>query len=123
MTAPQMPAAPAAPVGGAAPGAPQSSAAPVPCAGDSFPGALQAGTSAAPPPADLTPREQELLDFLQAHPGQVFTRRALLAAVWGIGADLRTRTVDQHVAALRRKCGLDDRLLTVYRQGYLYQAG
>ena len=79
-------------------------------------------TPAAPTP-DLTPKERQLLAFLQAHPGEVFTRQELLLRVWGIGADQRTRTVDQHIAALRRKCSLEGRLLTVCRRGYFYRAG
>lgn len=76
--------------------------------------------STAPAPA-LTPMEQQLLAFLQAHPGRVCTRQELLAAVWGVRCDQHTRTVDSHIAALRRKCALDRQLLTVYRVGYLYQ--
>ena len=63
----------------------------------------------------------QVLAFLQAHPNEVFTRQELLLRVWGIGADQRTRTVDQHIAALRRKCALEGRLLTVCRRGYLYR--
>ena len=96
MTAPQLTTAPVAAVGGGVPDAPQTPA--------------------------LTPKEQQLLAFLQAHPGRLFTRQELLLRVWGVRAAQHTRTVDQHIAALRRKCGLDDRLVTVYRQGYLYRA-
>ena len=96
----------------------QAPAAPGPSAGGGVPDAPLAA-----PLTRLTRKEGELLEFLRAHPGQVFTRRELLAAVWGVGADQRTRTVDQHIAALRRKCGLQEQLLTVCRRGYLYRAG
>lgn len=72
-------------------------------------------------PYRLTPMERRLLDYLQTHPDCVHTRTALLCRVWGIDAAQNTRTVDQHIAALRRKCGLYDELITVYKRGYLFQ--
>ncbi len=58
-------------------------------------------------PLDLTRREFDLLAHLADRPGRVLTRDHLLAGVWG-HADPRwvgRRTVDVHVARLRRKLG------------------
>lgn len=58
-----------------------------------------------------------LLTFLQ-HPGMVMTREDLLHQVWGDEYIGETRTVDVHVAALRRKLELNKELATVYKIGY-----
>lgn len=52
---------------------------------------------------DLRPREFDLLALLAAHPGQVFTREALLRQVWGFDEFVDARTVDVHVRRLRAK--------------------
>ncbi|MEW8977833.1 MAG: winged helix-turn-helix domain-containing protein [Symbiobacterium sp.] len=52
---------------------------------------------------ELTPREFELLRFLMSHPGQVFSREALLEEVWGYDYYGDVRTVDVTVARLREK--------------------
>lgn len=72
--------------------------------------------------AGLVFREFELLAFLAANPGQVFTRAQLLSRVWG-SVRGTTRTVDVHIHRLRRKLGseLGTRLVTVRRVGYMYQ--
>ncbi|GMU40740.1 MAG: DNA-binding response regulator [Chloroflexota bacterium] len=51
----------------------------------------------------LRPREFALLEFFMRHPGQVFSRDAILAAVWDITYPGETRTVDVHVRWLREK--------------------
>ena len=51
----------------------------------------------------LRPREFALLEFLMRHPGQVFTRDAILEAVWDMTYPGETRTVDVHVRWLREK--------------------
>ncbi|MDX6708202.1 MAG: hypothetical protein QOI48_4048 [Solirubrobacteraceae bacterium] len=68
----------------------------------------------------LTQTEFELLHRLALRPGIVFSRQQLLEEVWGY-ADGRTgaRTVDSHVAALRRKLGADV-LRTVQGIGYAF---
>ena len=53
----------------------------------------------------LTPTEFELLHHLATHPGVVFTREQLLSDVWGYADGTGPRTVDSHVAGLRRKLG------------------
>ncbi|MCB1037489.1 MAG: response regulator transcription factor, partial [Acidobacteria bacterium] len=51
---------------------------------------------------DLSPREYQLLDFFHRHRGQVVTREQLLDQVWGYDAIPFTRTVDTHIAKLRK---------------------
>jgi DNA-binding response OmpR family regulator len=67
---------------------------------------------------DLTPKEFDLLAFLMANPGVVFSREQLLERVWGSGFPCGTRTVDQHVAQLRAKLGRRDPIETVRGVGY-----
>ncbi len=54
-------------------------------------------------PLELTPREFELLRFLMAHAGQVFSRESLLEEVWGYDYYGDVRTVDVTVRRLREK--------------------
>ncbi len=67
----------------------------------------------------LTAREFDLLEFLLTHPNRVFSRAELLRQVWDydfIGYD---RTVDAHVARLRRKLGAPgDAIETAWGIGY-----
>ncbi|MEU6216264.1 winged helix-turn-helix domain-containing protein [Streptomyces sp. NPDC047022] len=71
---------------------------------------------------DLTYLEFELLAHLVAHPGRVHTRDQLVSTVWGYGHVGDGRTVDVHVARLRRKLGAEHRgaIQTVRRVGYKY---
>ncbi len=65
----------------------------------------------------LTPIEFDLLHLLARSPGVVFSREQLLQDVWGYADGSGARTVDSHVAALRRKLG-SDVLRTVHGVGY-----
>ena len=69
---------------------------------------------------DLTYMEYELLRFLAAHPGKVFTRETLLNRVWGYEYYGGARTVDVHVRRLRAKLGEEHAHLihTVRSVGY-----
>ncbi len=71
---------------------------------------------------DLTYLEFELLAHLTGHPQRVHTRDHLVSAVWGYGHVGDGRTVDVHVARLRRKLGTAyrDTIVTVRRVGYKY---
>ncbi|WP_042364005.1 winged helix-turn-helix domain-containing protein [Streptacidiphilus neutrinimicus] len=71
---------------------------------------------------DLTYLEFELLAHLAAYPHRVHTRDRLVEAVWGYGHVGDGRTVDVHVARLRRKLGTAYRgqIVTVRRVGYKY---
>ena len=57
---------------------------------------------------DLTYTEFELLKYLVAHPGRVLTREMLRSQVWGEGAAVDLRTVDQNIRRLRRELGEAD---------------
>ncbi|MFZ3497225.1 winged helix-turn-helix domain-containing protein [Streptomyces sp. 5.8] len=71
---------------------------------------------------DLTYLEFELLAHLVAHPHRVHSRDQLVTTVWGYGHVGDGRTVDVHVARLRRKLGTAHRgaIQTVRRVGYKY---
>lgn len=71
---------------------------------------------------DLTYLEFELLAHLVAHPHRVHTRDQLVTTVWGYGHVGDGRTVDVHIARLRRKLGAEhrDTIRTVRRVGYKY---
>ena len=72
---------------------------------------------------DLTFKEFELLKFLAAHPGRVFSRAQLLQEVWGYDYFGGTRTVDVHVRRLRAKLGAEGEHLigTVRNVGYRFE--
>ena len=69
---------------------------------------------------DLTPIEFALLAFLARSPNHEFTREQLLNQVWGYDWVGYERTVDRHIAALRRKLRLqrDELIETVHGTGY-----
>ncbi|HZF88810.1 winged helix-turn-helix domain-containing protein [Streptomyces sp.] len=71
---------------------------------------------------DLTYLEFELLAHLVTHPHRVHTRDQLVGTVWGYGHVGDGRTVDVHIARLRRKLGAEhrDTIRTVRRVGYKY---
>ena len=74
---------------------------------------------------DLSGREIELLKYFYQHPNQVLSRDTLLNAVWGIDYFGTTRTLDQHVAQLRKKVESNPRdpqiITTVHGVGYRYE--
>jgi DNA-binding response OmpR family regulator len=72
---------------------------------------------------ELTQREFDLLDYLVRHAGQVVTREQLLESVWGFLSPGETRTVEVHVAQLRKKLGEADLIRTVRGVGYKASAG
>ncbi len=67
---------------------------------------------------ELTQREFDLLDYLVRHSGQVVTRDQLLQSVWGFQSPGETRTVEVHVAQLRKKLGHPELIRTVRGLGY-----
>lgn len=70
---------------------------------------------------DLTYTEFELLKYLTANPGRVFSREQLLSEVWGYDYYGGTRTVDVHVRRLRAKLGDKESLIgTVRNVGYRF---
>ena len=73
---------------------------------------------------ELAPRELELLIALVKQNGQVVSRQELLHTVWGHAGRVETRTVDTHVAELRRKLETDPSnpryIHTVRKVGYRF---
>ncbi|HXH96672.1 MAG TPA: response regulator transcription factor [Gaiellaceae bacterium] len=76
-------------------------------------------------PVELTYVEFELLRTLVSRPGRVFSRQALLEALWGGYAYREPRTIDVHVRHLREKLERESRdpelILTVRGVGYRYR--
>jgi len=74
---------------------------------------------------DLSARELQLLQYFHSHPNVVLSRDRLLNAVWGIDYFGTTRTLDQHVAQLRKKVepdpGRPTAIKTVHGIGYRYE--
>ena len=70
----------------------------------------------------LTSREMKLLEVFHARPGEVLSRDDLLNAAWGVDYFGTTRTLDQHIAQLRKKIEADPAspqvLITVHGVGY-----
>jgi two-component system alkaline phosphatase synthesis response regulator PhoP len=73
---------------------------------------------------ELSAREFRLLQYFIEHRGEVVTRDQLLDAVWGYESTPLTRTVDMHVAKLRKKVedSPDDPkwIVTLHRMGYKF---
>lgn len=70
-------------------------------------------------PVALTALEFRLLKTFLERPGRVQTRETLLSDVWGIDADITTRTVDTHIKRLREKLGpAGDVIETIRGVGY-----
>lgn len=66
----------------------------------------------------LKPREFDLLVMLAKNKNIALTRERLLHSVWGIEYGGETRTVDVHIAQLRKKLGLGDHIRTISKLGY-----
>lgn len=74
----------------------------------------------------LTSREMKLLEVFHTRPNEVLSRNDLLNAAWGVNYFGTTRTLDQHIAQLRKKIEPDpsspQSLLTVHGVGYRFQS-
>jgi two-component system alkaline phosphatase synthesis response regulator PhoP len=72
----------------------------------------------------LSAKEFQLLQYFLAHPGATIGRDELLGEVWRYDSTPNTRTVDVHVAALRRKVETNPRapahIITVHGLGYKF---
>jgi DNA-binding response OmpR family regulator len=77
-------------------------------------------------PVALSPKEFDLLLALVRRRGAVASRLELLREVWGHRVEVMTRTVDIHIAELRRKVEDDPsqpkHILTVWKAGYRLEA-
>ena len=69
-------------------------------------------------PIELTGKEFDLLAYLIDHAGLVLSRERLLDRVWGLTFPGGTRTVDVHVAQLRKKLGRPELIRTIRGAGY-----
>jgi DNA-binding response OmpR family regulator len=70
---------------------------------------------------ELTRREFDLLGALLRYPGRIHTREQLLELVWGTDS-ISPKTIDVHVAALRRKLGSAISITTLRGLGYMLEA-
>jgi DNA-binding response OmpR family regulator len=72
----------------------------------------------------LTARELQLLNLFNSRPGQVLDRSEILDEIWGLRYEGTTRTLDQHIANLRKKIEDDPGqplyILTVHGVGYRF---
>ena len=77
-------------------------------------------------PVPLSPKAFDLLVALVRHQGRVASRMDLLREVWGYGPLVLSRTVDSHVAELRRRLEDDpanpQHIITVFKAGYRFEA-
>ncbi len=73
---------------------------------------------------DITDRELKILRLFNKHPDEVLSRDTMLNEVWGIDYFGTTRTLDQHIAQLRKKIETDpanpEVITTVHGVGYRY---
>jgi DNA-binding response OmpR family regulator len=76
---------------------------------------------------EFTELEFEILEYFINHRGRTVSRKQLLRDVWGISGDITTRTIDRHVASLRKKLEPDPDdptyIQTVYGIGYKFVGG
>ncbi len=72
----------------------------------------------------FTALEFDILRYFIRHRGRTVSRKQLLRDVWGISGDITTRTIDRHVASLRKKIESDSAtpqyIETVYGIGYKF---
>ena len=73
---------------------------------------------------NLGKKELGILQYLNAHQGEVVTRRNLIHGIWGVHADVRSRSLDQYLVKIRERltqhgCDLSA-MRTVHGVGYLY---
>jgi len=73
---------------------------------------------------EFTDLEFDILEYFINHRGRTVSRKQLLRDVWGISGDITTRTIDRHVASLRKKIEPNPDeptyIQTVYGIGYKF---
>jgi two-component system alkaline phosphatase synthesis response regulator PhoP len=99
--------------------APSRSAPTILCFGDVSVDFARLRATRAGEPLDLSPRELAILACLTGRRGEAVTREQLLQEVWGYESLPVTRTVDMHIAKLRRKIG-PEYIVTVHGEGYRF---
>lgn len=74
----------------------------------------------------LTEKDFDLAVCLFTNVGRVLSRKHLLEAIWGVTADVNTRTVDVHISRIRKSLCINPengyRIKTVYQHGYRLEA-
>lgn len=70
-------------------------------------------------------KELGIMIYLVSNPGTVLTRRSLIHAVWGVHADVKSRSLDQYIVKIRdllarNKCDTE-RFRTIHGVGYIYE--
>jgi two-component system alkaline phosphatase synthesis response regulator PhoP len=77
-------------------------------------------------PVNFTALEFDILRYLIENKGRTVSRKQLLRDVWGIKQDIITRTIDRHMASIRKKIEPDPSnpqyIETVYGIGYRFNA-
>ena len=77
---------------------------------------------AAGKPVELTQKEYEVACYLFQNPGRLLSRVHLLEVIWGLQAEIDTRTVDTHISRLRRKLHIYPEngweIISIYGYGY-----
>ena len=77
-------------------------------------------------PVNFTALEFDILRYLIENKGRTVSRKQLLRDVWGIQQDIITRTIDRHMASIRKKIEEDSSnpkyIETVYGIGYRFNA-
>ncbi len=75
---------------------------------------------------DLSEREFKLIRHFHAHPDEVLSPDSLLNAAWGMDYYGTTRTLDQHIAQLRKKIekkpARPELIVTMHGMGYRYES-
>lgn len=66
----------------------------------------------------LKPMEFDLLVMLAKNKNIALSRERLLHGVWGVDYQGETRTVDVHIAQIRKKLGLEEQIKTISKLGY-----
>ena len=69
-------------------------------------------------PVALTPKEFDVLVFFMRNQDVAITREQLLSNIWGFDFTGESRSVDIHVQQVRRKMGLQGKLITIPKLGY-----
>lgn len=77
-------------------------------------------------PVTLTEKDFDLAICLFNNLGRVLSRKYLLESIWGVTADVNTRTVDVHISRIRKSLNINPengyRIKTVYQHGYRLEA-
>lgn len=75
-------------------------------------------------PHKIGRKEIGIMAHLQANEGEVIPRKALIHAVWGLHANVRSRSLDQYIVKVREYCRAskagEDALRTVHGIGYIF---